>query len=389
MPETQKEAQTRRIALLIETSTSFGRGLLQGIANYARSNSNWDLFFEPSGADESIHLLKRWDPHGMLVRVHDRNLADRILQAKIPTVDLGYVIPDLFPWSLSNHQEEVGQLAGEHLAGRGFQKFAFCGWGPRDPSAGVWESQRLASFEAAVGRPVDVYQWPAKAAEREWKREQSNLVDWLAGLPKPVGIFACNDMRASHVLGAARLAGIRVPEDLGLIGVDNDEVLCGVLSPTLSSVALNLEGMGRRGAELLDGLLDGQNFAGEVIRVSPLGVMARQSTDVVATEDQLVIRAVRIMRKRLGEGIDVAGVVAALPISRKALEVRFKKALNRTPLAELTRLRIDRARELLRYTNWPIKRIASECGFRYLENFHAAFRRVAGKTPGEYRKEVQ
>ena len=322
----------------------------------------------------------------MLVRVHNRRMANRILRANIPTVDLGYVIPDLFPWSLSNHQEEVGRTAGEHLLGRGFVHFAFCGWGPKDPSAADWESRRLASFREAVGEEVIAYSWPRQSGNRSWKREQKILADWLTDLPKPVGLFASNDMRASHILSAARLAHLRIPEDIGLIGVDNDEVLCEVTSPTLSSVALNLEGIGHRGAELLDGLLDGKDFQGKAIRVPPLGVFARQSTDVVATDDELVIRAVRIMRDHFSEGIDVTTVVGALPISRKSLEVRFRKALRRTPLAELTRLRIERARDLLRDTNWPIKRIADECGFRYLENFHAAFRRVDGRTPGEYRR---
>lgn len=385
---TGSDSQVRRIALLIETSTSFGRGLLRGISRYAKTRRNWDLFFEPGGPEETFPLLKRWKPHGMLVRVHQRRMANRVLKAGIPAVDLGYVIPDLFPWSLSNHQEEVGRAAAEHLLGRGFQHFAFCGWGPQDPSARDWETRRLDSFQATVGTPkVVVYSWPARANERLWRREQSRLARWLKGLPKPIGLFASNDIRASHVLSAARLAGLRVPEDIGLIGVDNDEVLCEVTSPTLSSVALDLEGMGMRGAKLLDGLLDGKDFQGEVIRVPPIGVVARQSTDVVATDDDHVVRAVRHMRDHLAEGIDIRDVVAALPISRKALELRFKAALHRTPLDELNRLRIERARELIGQTTMPIKQIAGECGFRYLENFHATFRRLTGKTPGEYRKQ--
>lgn len=382
-------AETRRIALLIESSTSFGRGLLRGIARYARLNPNWQLFFEPSGADESFRLMNRWQPHGMLVRVHNRRMGNRILKAGIPTVDLGYVIPEMFPWSLSNHQEKVGELAASHLSSCGFSRFAFCGWGPRDPSANIWESRRLASFRDRVGEPVLVYSWPSRADDRLWAREQRRLAAWLADLPKPIGLFASNDMRASHVLSACRLAGLRVPEDVGLVGVDNDEVLCEVTSPTISSVALNLEGIGMQGAELLDGILDGKSFEGEKFRVPPLGIVARQSTDVIATDDEMVIHAVRFMREQMGNGIDIGDVVAALPASRKALEVRFKKALGQTPLAELTRLRIDRARELLQHTNWPIKQIADECGFRYLENFHAAFRKADGRTPGQFRKSAQ
>ena len=384
-----QQQERRRIALLIESSTSFGRGLLRGISQYARVARNWEIYFEPSGADESFPLLKRWEPHGLLVRVHNRRMGNRILNAGIPTVDLGYVIPDFFPWSLSNDQGEVGKAAGRHLLGCGFQHFAFCGWGPKDPSASIWESKRFKSFAETVNRNVSRYSWPARLEDRVWKKEQIRLADWLANLPKPVGLFASNDMRASHVLSAARLANLRIPEEIGLIGVDNDEVLCDVLSPSLSSVALNLEGIGLRGAELLDGLLDGSDFEGRVIRVPPLGVVSRQSTDVVATDDEVVLQAVRIMKEKLGDGIDVSDVISMLPVSRKTFEVRFKSALNRTPLAELNRLRIDRARQLLRETDWPVKAIAGECGYRYLEGFHAAFRRIDGRTPGEFRRQMR
>ncbi len=381
--------KNRRIALLVESSTAFGRGALRGVAAYARDHPEWELLYNPGAGGTSVRQLAQWAPHGLLVRALDRRSANRITQTGIPAIDLGFTIPDMFPWSLTNDQHNVGRVAGEHLLARGFRHFAFCGWGPADPAAKVWEQQRLRSFRATVGGSVSVYRWPSRVADRQWIREQKRLATWLSDLPKPVGLFAVNDLRASHLLSACRLAGISVPREIGLIGVDDDELICEVSSPTLSSVKLNFEGIGRHGAELLDGLLDGREPDDETLRFPPLGITARQSTDVVATDDELVIQAVRMMSEQMADGIDVAGVTNALPLSRKALELRFKHALGTTPFTELTRLRMERARQLLSQANKPIKSVAMECGFRHLQNFYAAFAKSENMTPAEFRKTVK
>jgi len=377
-----------RIAVLIETSTSFGRGLLRGIARFARARNDWSLYLKPSGRDASLAHLKTWSVDGLLVRVHSRRLADQVLGAGIPAVDLGYVIPDLFPWRISNHQEQIGRLAAEHLLACGLRQFAFCDWGPAHPPAREWEQARLSSFREAVERQgfgVHTYEWPGRKRDRTWPSASRHLAAWLKSLPKPVGVLAANDERALEVLEAARLAGIDVPGELALLGVDNDEVLCEATSPTLSSIALNLERIGYEGASLLDRLMRNRPYPKRPIKVSPVGVVARASTDVVASADALVVAAIRSIQRRIHEPLQVADLLAELNVSRKTLENRFRWALGRTPYEEILRRRLERAKSLLADTDRPLKQIARESGFAYTENFHNVFRRETNQTPGEYR----
>src|SRR5262249_7542138 len=187
-----RRQQTKKIAILIETSTAYGRGLLRGIARSARERQPWTLYLKPSGQDGALAHLKSWNVDGLLVRVHDRRLADQVLDANLPAVDLGYVIPDLFPWRISNHQQQVGQLAADHLLARGLRHFAFCGWGPAHPAARVWENDRLYSFRQVIearGFQVDAYQWPARKQDRGWSAAGKHLATWLSALPKPVGVM--------------------------------------------------------------------------------------------------------------------------------------------------------------------------------------------------------
>ena len=381
-------SDSTKIAVLIETSTAYGRGLLRGISRYAVSQSNWSLYLKPSGKDGALSHLKDWNVDGLLVRVHDRRLADRVLSAGIPAVDLGYAIPDLFPWKITNDQQQVGQLAAEHLLGCGLKHFAFCGWGPAHPTARVWEQARLQSFRkrlAKCGYDAHAYEWPQRATERTWSKARKHLAAWLRALPKPVGVMAANDERALELLDAAHSAGLAVPAEIALIGVDNDEVLCEATSPNLSSVALNLEQIGHTGAALLHRLIRGRSYPRRPIHVSPLGVVARASTDVVATDDEIVVTAIRYIHQHIHQRLNVADVLKAVAVSRKTLEVRFSATIGRTPYEEIIRRRILRVKELLIHTDWPLKRIAQQSGFPHLENLHNVFRREVGQTPGGFR----
>lgn len=378
-----------RVALLVETSSSYGRGLLRGISRYARLHGPWSLYFEPSGPDQSLPRLASWGVQGVITRVHSRGLGDQILSLGMPAVDLGYVLPDLFPWRISNHQVQVAKLAAEHLLACGLRHFAFCGLVPFDPWAEIWESVREESFRAAIaaaGHKVDTYEWPKRKRDWAWSAAQAHLISWLESLPKPVGLMASDDLRGQHVLDAARLAGIAVPDELAVIGVDNDEVLCELTTPSLSSVELNLERIGYEGAALLDRLMRGQKAPKKPIRVEPLGVVARQSTDVLALDDEIVAAALRFIRQHVHRPIRVGDVLKEVSVSRKTLETRFQKAMGRTLHDEIERLRLARVKDLLVQTEWPLKRIAQASGFSYVEHLHFAFRRALGVTPREYRE---
>jgi len=380
---------TPKVALLVETSSSYGRGLLRGIAKYARLHGPWSFYVEPGALEDGKPLpLDDWGVDGIIARIHTRKAADEILKADVPTVDLDYVLPDLFPWGIANNDENVGELAADHLINCGFKHFAFCGWTQADDSTAFWEGARERRFRKVIkdaGFDVLNYDWPEKKADRIWAKEQKHLAAWIESLPKPIGLMAANDQRGRHVIEAARIAEVKVPDEVAVIGVDNDEVMCEMCTPSLSSVALNTRRIGYMAAELLRKLMDGAKVPSKPEKIEPLGVVARESTDTLALDDRQIADAVRFIRTNCHRPIQVSDVLEAVPVSRKTLEVRFQKALGRTPHAEIQRLRLDRVKQLLVQTDWPLKRVANSSGFTYAEHMHAVFRNHMDMTPNEYR----
>jgi LacI family transcriptional regulator len=354
----------RKVALLIETAGSYGRGLLRGIGEYSRMRGPWILSLRPRPP------LSRFD--GILALVRGRAQARRLRSARVPVVDLDYALPDFAPWGVSNDERAVAELAARHLRERGLDRFAFCGW----PTPTLWETERRRCFARAVGRRRLHVHPPRR-----------DLARWLRSLPKPCGLLAANDERGRHVLEAARSAGIRVPEELAVLGVDDDEVLCEVAVPPLSSIQLDTRRIGFEGAAALDRLMRGRRPRRRPLLAAPLGVVARPSTDVLAIPDPPVAAAARFLRANVHRPIRVPDLVRAAGISRRALEIRFRLALGRSPHEEILRARLERVRDLLVRTDWPLKRISRDCGFTYPEQLHAAFRRRFRTTPGRYRAE--
>ena len=372
------------MALLIETASSYGRGLLRGIARYAAIHGPWAFFLEPGGL-EPLPRLGDWGIRGIIALLRSRRLARPVLSMGVPVVDLDFSLRELAPWGVVSDERAVGRLAAEHLLRCGLRHFAYCGWSsPDDPRGYWWESIRFRGFVEGLGAAGTAVRVHA-AADRVWAREQKDLARWLRALPRPVGIFAGNDQRARHVLEAARLAGVAIPREAAVIGVDNDEVLCEMSTPSLSSVKLDSERMGYEGAALLDRLMSGRRAARKPVVVPPLGVAPRQSTDLLATGDAVTQEALRYIRANAGRPIRVRDVLQAVRVSRRTLETRFERALGATPHEEIQRARLDRARMLLAETEWPIKKVAAASGFSYAEGLHAVFRQALGMTPGRYR----
>jgi len=381
-------ARPPKVALLIETASSYGRGLLRGIARYARLHGPWSFYIEPGGQEEMIPPVRDWGVDGVITLFRTRRQARRILATRLPTVDLDFTLPDLVPWGVCNDEAGVARAAAEHLLSRGLRHFAYVGWAAVEDGISLWESQRREVFVDVVKRAgfaTAVYAWPRLRADQARNREQKALARWLKTLPRPCGIMASNDQRARHVLEAARLADLRVPDDLAVIGVDDDETLCELSTPSISSVSLNTDHIGFKGAEVLDHLMRGRRVARSPVLVPPLGVIARKSTDLLAMADPTVVAAVRFMEANIDKPIRVADALRVAQVSRKTLEVRFARTLGRTPHEELQRRRLERVKSLLLQTAWPLKQIARAAGFTYVEHLHLIFRREVGMTPAKYR----
>jgi len=374
----------RSVALLIETSKTYGRGLLGGISRYVHTHRPWSVFLEERGLDDPLPpWFRRWQGDGILLRSSTAALAESVRQRGVPTVYLGESRETGLPM-LHSDDCAIARMAAEHLLERGFERFAYVGL-----NGVVWSDQRLDYFAgrlAEAGHECLVCEFrPSRGDHRAWLSREQELTGWLCGLPKPAALMACYDVVGVRVLDACREAGIAVPEQLAVIGVDNDPLLCTLATPPLTSVAHDLDRIGYEAAALLERLMDAEEPPEGEILLEPSGVVRRQSTDVLAIPDQQVARALRFIREHACDGIDVDDVVQAAGMHRATLKRRFESLLGRSPKAEIMRLQLDRVKQLLRETDFTLKRIADLAGFRHAEYMSALFKRKEGITPGDYR----
>jgi LacI family transcriptional regulator, galactose operon repressor len=386
-------AWTPKIALLVETSRSFGREMLRGIARYARLHGQWSFHITPGDFEQSVPKMKQWGGTGIIARIPNERVAKAIIEANLPTIALGLSDEQQQPGNplsrlseLSSDANQVALLAAEHFLERKFRHFAYVGVEDR-----AWSQRRERAFRAQLeqaGFTPHTYRQPAKPRDREWEKEQEILAKWIRSLPTPLGLFACNDDRGRQVLEACRLAGRNVPEDVAVLGVDNDEVFCELSDPPLSSVALNAETAGYRAAELLDGMMQGKIRRPRRIIVEAIGVVTRRSTDFIAVKDADVAMALQFIRREQGFGISVDQVADEVAMSRRSLEKRFREIIGRTILEEIQLVRLDRAKRLLLETTYPISKVAEISGFGSTGYFIQFFQKRIGKTPRKYRVEL-
>jgi len=373
----------KQVALLIETSNAYGRGLLRGIVSYIREHAPWSVYLAEHGrGDRPPGWLADWRGDGIIARVETPAIAQALKRVKIPIVDTSAarLLPKL-PW-FETDDAAIAQLAFEHLRERGFKRFAFCG----DPrfNWSNWRSEHFENAARAEGATCFTYR-PARRFSRDDAEQAEDIARWIRKLPKPVGVMAAYDYRGQQLLDACRRLGIAVPDEVAVVGVDNDELLCELSHPPMSSVIPNTHRTGYEAAALLDRMMDGQRVPSETHLIAPLGIATRQSTDVLAIEDRHVARAVAYIRGHACKGITVNDVLRAVPQARRLLERRFKKLLGRTPHEEILRVQLDRVKALLAQTDLPLTEIAERCGFAHVEYLSVVFKKKAGVPPSQYR----
>jgi LacI family transcriptional regulator len=384
-------AEPFKVALLIETARGYGRGVLRGISRFAQLHGPWAFYVTPGDMAQAVPKMEQWGGTGIIARVETPRIARAILATRLPVVALD-LSPELARGlcaGFSELQSDSGQaawLAADHLVERGFKHYAFVGVPHR-----VWSERRELGFCERIqmhGHGVHVYPVPPRS-NREWGREQRLLAEWIMALPKPVGLMACNDDRGREVLEACRAGGIRVPEDVAVVGVDNDSLLCDLADPSLSSVALNAERGGYEAAALLDRMMRGRVRKPHRIVVEPLGVTTRRSTDVIALGDPQVAAALRLIHDRAGGHMDVNDIVGQLAVSRRSLEIRFRRAVGHSILTEIQRARLKRAKQLLSETDLSIAAVADASGFGSASYLAAVFSGDMGMTPAKFRTHVR
>ena len=382
-------ARPRQVALIIDAAKPYDRKIIEGVASYVQRHGNWSLYVE----EDPVHKLpdfSQWRNGGVIANFDGRKAAEAVGRLKLPVVGIGggygwYDPASQIPYFLPD-SNAIARLAAEHLLDQGFRRLAYYGF--LRTRINRWSEDRARAFRQRAreaGAPCVMFAGHHGRA-RQWADLQRELADWLVSLEKPVGLMACNDARARHVLEACRMVDLRVPEDVAVIGVDNDEMICELTRPPLSSVDQGARRLGYRAAALLDRLMAGGKSRERRYLVEPMGVVTRRSTDSLAIDDQDVADAVRFIRAHACEGIQAADVVRAAAVSRSTLEVRFKTLMGRTMHDEIHRVRMDRAKQLIAATELPLKQVAVEAGFRSVQYLTVLFRRDLGQTPAEYRR---
>jgi LacI family transcriptional regulator len=391
-----KESQRRttkgipHVALILETSTAYGRALIRGATRYIREAGPWTVYIEQRSLQDSAPpWLEKWDGDGIISRASTPRSARAILRAGIPTVDLNDQVRGLGLPQIHSDHEAIARLAAEHLLDRGFRHFAYFGfpvfeWSVRRHDAFA-ECVRAAAGEFHENDSTPRVSWGHQ--QSSWEGEVDGAARWIKGLPKPLGVMAGNDPRGIQLLDACRRAGVAVPEEVAVVGVDNDELVCELAYPPLSSVIPDAARIGYEGAALLDRLMKGEPAPAAMRTIPPQGLAIRQSSDVTAIDDPRLADAMRFIREHACDGIGVDDVLHHLAVSRSVLQRLFRKQFDRTILETITDVRIARVKQLLAETDLPLVDIARRAGFAYMEYLSTNFRRQTGRTPGAFRRE--
>lgn len=374
-----------KVALLIETSNRYGRDLLYGVRDWMRAGERWAIRFTEQGPRAPLPTwLKDWQGDGIIARVDSPQIAAALGRTRLPVVDVSAerFVSEFFRVSIDN--AGVARLAAEHLEAKGFSDFAYCG-----DSRFLWSRQRGAEFRqclAGRGRRCVDFVEKAGSGRPGSDAEIRAIARWLKALPKPVGVFACYDGRALQVLEACQLLGLHVPDQVAVLGVDNDELVCELANPPLSSVQPNARRSGYEAAALLARLMRGDKKAmAPTHQVQPVRVVERQSTDVVAVADVKIAAALKFIRQHACEGIGVGEVLRAVPMSRTRLEQKFEALLGHSPHRQIVQQKIARAKHLLAESKVAIGEVAELAGFANASYLSVAFRRETGESPYAYR----
>lgn len=374
-----------RVALLIETTRTYTRELLAGVRRYLAEHGPWSTFLELRALDSSPpSWLRHWDGDGILTRTFTQEMSDLITATGLPAVELRSTRFGGGRPSVGMDNRFIGRMVAGHFQERGYRHFA--AYSLHSEDFFVERVRNFASTVEALGARCWLLPETTSDSAKDWEKSQTRLMAWLAELPKPVGIFAANDQLGVRLLEACQRAGVAVPEEVAVVGAENEETLCTFATPPLTSVRYDGEAVGYAAASMLDRMMRGRKPRPRQVLVPPKGFVVRNSSDEWVINDPLVAHAARLIREGVRSGINVDDLCRRLNASRSTLDRRMKAALNRTPKEEILRVRFREVERLLRETDLTIETIAAQCGFAHSHYLQAAFKEARGQTPGEFRR---
>lgn len=379
-----------RIALQIDTSTGYSSALIQGIVQYAREHGRWELLVQSRGARERWRIPPHWKPTGVIARVTHRSQAADLARLDVPVVNVSRSVVAGFPFpQVTADERTIGLWAADHLVERGFTRFAYLGLTTQahytDACGPAFRGQL-----ARRGFVMASFRGFSRGGRAREDPTVAELQRWVRSLPEPAGVFVAGIEDAYALAEACWSSRRSVPDSVAILCGEDDPLLATIANPSLSCIDPNPWRVGYLAAQRLEKMLGGgRSLRREPHHVAPLRIVERRSTATVAFEDRDIADAVRFIREHAHGPIDVAEILAHVPISRRSLEQRFTRLVGRTPAAEIRRVRLDRVKELLRSTDWAMPRIARAAGFSGAEVMNQVFRRELRRTPTGYRREAR
>lgn len=378
-----------RVAVLVDTSTTWGRSILAGVIAYTRTHGRWQIFVEARGLEEHLQLPRGWQGDGVIARVSSDAVARELRAKRLPVVNVSGIELDgvAFP-RVSTDLKASARLAADHFLERGFRHFAYFSLLGLSYVA-THQEAFIEAVKEGGGDFASLAVKPQAGAEPDWRLDLAKLGEWVKGLPKPVAILCWNASGAREVVLGCQEVGLQVPEEVAVLSQADDDVLCEAAQIPISGVRVAADTIGFQAAKLLERLVRGGQPPKRPLFIAPMSIIQRQSTDTLAIRDPVLAKALAFIRQQAVLPVGVNDVARHAGVSRRGLERRFMEQLRRTPAAELRRFQLDRARQLLVETHLPMPDVAEKSGFGSQAYLAALFRKHFDQTPREYRRAAQ
>lgn len=379
----RKKETNRHIGILVATDDTWGRNVVEAICRFARQ-VDWSVLIAPRDDQGRLRLPKGWKGDGVIASLRNRPSVQHVKSLRIPVVDVAMMLKKQ-DWHarVATDDNARAAMALQHLRSRGINHFACY-----SPSIGRYSEVRSRAFQILAeesGFTCAMYEGDSPESSG-WLTNYTKARRWLATLPKPLGVFAADPYPARQLVEICARAAIRIPDEVAVLSGDDDDLLCKIAWPQISSVELASHRIGEAAAEELQKLINGAAVAQQPILIPPLRIRLRQSTDVLAIDDPQFAGILRFIRDNAKDGIGVADILKRFPISRRTLEQRFRENIQCSPAEEIRRARFEHVCRLLLETDQSIAVIADRSGFASGPGLSRAFHQHFGETPGQYRQ---
>jgi len=380
-----------RLILLTDFTESYAHKLLKGIMDYSKKHEPWVLcrmppaFRQQYGIEGILSWAKKWKADAIIAQFDSVDNVDLFRENGIVALAQDYKSRFSTIPNITSDYKLTGKMVADFFLQRGFKNFAFFGY-----KNACWSQERCEGFKDEItkfGFQKNFYAFHNQKLEELWYYKQHPVSKWLKSLPKPIALMACDDTQGQIITEICKICNLRIPEDIAVMGVDDDEMTCDLSDPSLSSVLLDVEKGGYDSAELIDKMVKSQNFDDyRDIFISTSYIVQRQSTNVYPIQDKEIAKALKFIDECTLEKINVEDVVRQVALSRRLLEIRFKEFTKMSVYQYIMKKRMDRFAQLLLESNMPVTEVAAQIGITDMKNLSRQFKTIEGCSPLEYRK---